>query len=234
MDGFYELLSDKLHLNEYHEYYYFTKKTHKLCYNDIKALEEFEHFDMRLFQFPGSDKIKRDAESEKYCLTYPPQLYFAGDFHNSKVERTDYPIIADYQLPVISKKLLSVMDSVKKFEHNVIPIVVFDFLDENPFIDNELRENIIRSYNYVYIKLFKFVLIDKITTNSFDKHTKHKWGFDPIKPEEGFDPIFRVRQLPERIFISEEAFNAINEYNAKAEDKIKGIRLYDGYDYISY
>ena len=104
MDGFYELESDKFHLNEYHEYYFFTKKVHGLQDNYIRRLEEYEHFDMRLCPFDGSDKIKKDAESEKSHIIYPEQLYFYGDFHKSKIERTDYPIIDGYQLLVISKK----------------------------------------------------------------------------------------------------------------------------------
>ena len=135
---------------------------------------------------------------------------------------------------VISKKLLSILDSVKYFKRDVISVIIFDFLEKDPFIDNKLRENIKKTLDYVYLKLFQFVLIDKTVMNSFNKNIKYKSDFNLVEPDEGFNPIFCVKQLPGRVFINEEAFKTINEYNVKSEDKIKGIKLYDGYDYISY
>jgi hypothetical protein len=130
LNGFYELLSDKSHLNEYHEYFFFAKLIHGLAENEIQQLQEYEHFDIRLLPFEGSGQIKRDAESEKYHMKYPDRLYFSGDFHNSKLERTDYPIVDDYQLLVISKKLSAVIDSVKPFKRGIVPTVIFDFLEK--------------------------------------------------------------------------------------------------------
>jgi hypothetical protein len=233
MNGFYELISDVSHLNEYHEYYFFTKKIHGLSDNQIMRLEEYEHFDMRLYPFIGSEEIKKDAESNKYHMIYPEYMYFTGDFHNSKIERTDYPIIDGYQLLVLSKKLMAVIDSVKKFKRDIIPTIIFNFLEENPFIENNiLKNNIKQTSDYIYLKLFQFVMIDKVNASHFNR--KYKWDFNIIKPEEDIDPIFRIRQLPERVFITEDAYNAIEDYNKKTEDKIKGIKLYDGYDYIYF
>jgi len=91
LNGFYELLSDESHLNEYHEYFFF-KEINGLKDNQIRQLQEYEHFDIRFLPFEGSDQIKRDAESEKYHMKYPDCLYFSGDFHNSKLERTEHPL----------------------------------------------------------------------------------------------------------------------------------------------
>ena len=233
MNNFYELLSDESHLNEYHEYFFF-KKINGLKDDQIRQLQEYEHFDIRLLPFEGSDKIKRDAESEKYYINYPDRLYFSGDFHESKLERTDYPIIDGYQLPVISKKLLSVIDSVKPFKRDIVPAVIFDFQEKNPFNENnELRYGVKQTSDYVYLKLFQFVTIDKVKTK-IDKDSKFFWNFNIETPDEGLDPIFRIRQFPERVFITEDVFHAINENNIKKESKkIEGIRLYDGGNYYN-
>ena len=86
-------------------------------------MQEYEDFDIRLLPFEGSDQIKKDAESEQYRMTYPDRLYFTGDFHNSKLEHTDYPIVDNYQLLVISKKLFMIIDSVKPFKRDTLPKV---------------------------------------------------------------------------------------------------------------
>jgi hypothetical protein len=231
MNNFYELLPDKFHLNEYHEYFFF-KKINGLKDDQIRRLQEYEHFDIRLFPFEGSGGIKRDAESEKYYLKYPDCLYFSGDFHESKLERADYPITDAYQLPVISKKLLTVIDSVKPFKRDIVPAVIYDFLEKAPFNENnELRNDIKQTSDYVYLKLFQFVTIDKVKTK-IEKDSKFFWNFNIEMPDEGLDPIFRIRQLPERIFITEDVFHAIDEYNIKKENKkIEGIKLYDGGNY---
>jgi hypothetical protein len=232
MNSFYELLSDESHLNEYHEYFFFNK-INGLKDNQIRQLQEYEHFDIRLLPFEGSGQIKMDAESEKDKMKYPDCLYFSGDFHNSKLERTDYPIVDNYQLLVISKKLLAIIDSVKPFKRDIIPTVIFDFLEKKPFNEkNEIRNNIKQTSDYVYIKLFQFVTIDKENTSQYDKNTKYKWDFNITMQEEGLEPIFRIRQLPGRVFITENVYKAIEENNIKNENKIEGIKLYNGSDYF--
>ena len=196
-------------------------------------MQEYEHFDIRLLPFEGSEQIKKDAEKEKYCIKYPNCLYFTGDFHKSKLERTDYPIVDNYQLLVVSKKLLSIIDLVKPFKRDIVPTVIFDFLENNPFIENrEIRNDVKQTSDYVYLKLFQFVMIDRENTSQYDKNTKYKWDFNIQMPEEGLDPIFRIRQLPGRVFITEDVYRAIEENNIKKESKIEGIKLYNGSEYF--
>jgi len=234
MNGFYELLSNKHHLNEYHEYYFLKKNIHGLSENEIRKLQEYEHFDIRLLPFKGSDQIKKAVENEKFQIIYPDRLYFTGDFHNSKLEQTDYPIVGVYQLLVISKKLLSIIDSVKQFSRDIVQAVIFDFLEMDPFNENsELKDQIKQTFDYVFVKLNNFVLIDNEDTSKFNKRTKYKWDFNIVMPEDGLDPIFRIKQIPERIFITEAVYKAIEEYNIKNDNKVKGINLYNGTEYFT-
>lgn len=240
MSDFYELMSCYLHLNEYHEYLFW--KANDKRRHEIIRLEEYEHFDMRILPFEGIDRLRRDAESENYHMEYPDPLFFTGDFESSKVERTDYPIIDAYQFLVISKRLLAIIDSVKEFERTVVPTVIFDFMAENPFLpNNELRDDVRRTTGYVYLKLSRFVTIDKEKSRYHRYHKKEPVDASDlsfIEPVESLDPLFRIRQLPERIFVTEDVRNAIDEYNAKAEKrmekKIEGIRLFGDSDYIDY
>jgi len=75
-------------------------------------------------------------------------------------------------------------------------------------------------------------MIDKVNTSQFDKNTKYKWDFNIELPEEGLDPIFRIRQLPGRVFITEDVYRAIEENNIKKENKVDGIKLYNGSEYL--
>ena len=61
---------------------------------------------------------------------------------------------------------------------------------------------------------------------------KYNWDFGIEMPEEGLAPIFRIRQLPGRVFITEDVYRAIEENNIKKENKIEGIKLYNGYEYF--
>jgi hypothetical protein len=123
MNEFYELVPEIFHhLIEYHEVLFWKQTKARL--HELRRLQEYEHFDIRLFPFAGSDKISADCESTKYRIQYPPQLFFSGNFET--IEGTDYPIVDGYQLPIISKKFLNVLESVKPFDYDAIPVTIFD------------------------------------------------------------------------------------------------------------
>jgi hypothetical protein len=230
MNEFYELLTDHVwHLKEYHEILFFPHNKGKWSKREITRLLKYEHFDIRLFPFEGSDNIKEDCESEEYRIQYPPQLFFSGNFET--VEGTDYPVVDGYQLPIISKKFLNVLESVKPFDYDAIPITIFDasFVEPPLLPDTVLKERIRQNSDYIYLKCKRFVMMDK---EVFDKHARLFTTDDyaVIEPYDGLDPIFRIKQAPEKLFISEAAHKAIDEFNAKQENndlgiKIKGLRL---------
>jgi hypothetical protein len=232
MARFYELMSDEFwHLKEYHEYFFWTFNEPR--FPEIRRLAEYEHFDMRLLPFEGSEQLRMDAEKTKHNISFPEPLYFIGNFET--VENTDYPIIDNYQLPIISKKLLSVLESVKPFAYKAIPVTVFDFLVKDPFLpDGTLRDEVKRTTDYVYLQFFQFVLIENSRSRSDICP-----DFEIDLPEEELDPIFRVRQLPQRLFITREARRAIDQFNRSTKDqdrRLKGFRLYSNQtsDYIDY
>jgi hypothetical protein len=233
MADFYELMPDKFwHLNEYHEYYFWTKNKHR--WNEIKRLEEYEDFDICLLPFEGSEKTGMEAKIVERHISCPGQpLYFTGNFET--LENTDYPVAKEYQFPIISKKLLSLLESVKPFVYETIPVTIFDFLARDPFLPcGILRDEVKRTTDYVYLKVFQFVMMEnsRWKPNIFPE-------FEILEPVEELDPLFRVRQLPQRLFISQEAREAIDRYNIKEKEKtnrIKGFRLCpnQSWDYLDY
>jgi hypothetical protein len=233
MAAFYELMPDMFwHLKEYHEYFFFTVNEPR--FPELRRLEEYEHFDIRLLPFPGSEQFRIDAETTKHRMAYPQPLYFTGNFET--VENTDYPVVDAYQFPVVSRKLLSVLESVnpQAFTYEAVPVTIFDFLAKDPFLPNgALRDGVKRTTAYVYLNFFPFVLMEK---PRFDSSFPE---FDIIEPDEGLDPVFRVRQLSQRLFITAEARKAIDAYNRKVNnesDRIKGFRLCpnQSWDYVDY
>jgi hypothetical protein len=234
MSKFYELqIEEYLHLNEYHEYYFFTKNDHR--WYEIARLEEYEHFDIRLLPFEGSEQIKVDSGSDKYRMQYPPQLFFSGNFET--VERIDYPVVDGYQLPVISRKFLNLLESVKPFYYDTIPVTIFDAFAKDPFLTSmALKENVKRTTEYVYLKIKQFVMLDKDNSDKNAGRSKYFYHLEVFEPDEGLDPIFRIRQCPSRIFITEAIRDAIEKLKIKKqeENKIRGIRLYDGHDFLDY
>jgi hypothetical protein len=221
------------HLNEYHEYFFWTFNEPR--FPELRRLEEYEHFDIRLLPFEGSEQLRIDAETTKHRMAYPQPLYFTGNFET--VENTDYPVVDAYQFPVVSGKLLSVLESVNPlaFTYEAVPVTIFDFLAQAPFLPNgTLRDGVKRTTAYVYLKFFQFVMMEKPRSNPSNFP-----DFDIVEPAEGLDPVFRVRQLPQCLFITAEARKAIDAYNIKANnegDRIKGFRLYPSrsWDYLDY
>jgi hypothetical protein len=232
MACFYELIPDEFwHLKEYHEYFFWS--FNKPRFPEIQRLEEYEHFDIRLFPFEGSEQLRMDAEKTKHRISLPEPLYFTGNFET--VENTDYPVIDNYQLPVISKKLLSVLESVKPFAYRAIPVTIFDFLANDPFLPGgAFRDGVKRTTDYVYLQFFQAIVIEKSRSCSGICP-----DFEIDLPEEELDPIFRVRQLPQRLFITREARRAIDQFNRGTKDeecRLKGFRLWPSWTggYIDY
>jgi hypothetical protein len=190
----------------------------------LPALEEYEHFDIRLIPFEGSEKIKADCESKKYRIDYPPELVFSGNFET--LINTDYPIVDGYQLPVISKRFLKLLESVKPFEYDAIPVTIFDAFAKD-------KDNVKQTSDYVYLKIKQFILADKDNSGK-EFPSEYCSDFEIFEPEEGLDPIFRVCQCPGRLFVSQAVRDAIDAYNRKNELRICGLRLYGGWKYIDY
>jgi hypothetical protein len=111
---------------------------------------------------------------------------------------------------------------------------------EEPFLPGTvLKDHVRRSTDYIYLKFKQFVMADKELSNSKQDWRSRKEDYAVIEPDDGLDPIFRIRQLPEQLFISEAAHKAIDEFNVKQENKdlgikIKGIRLFRGGSIFDY
>jgi hypothetical protein len=85
-----------------------------------------------------------------------------------------------------------VLESLKPFACQSVPVTIFDFLAEDPFrTGGELRDGVKRNTDYVYLQIFQAILIEKSRSCSDICH-----DFEIDLPEEELDPIFRLRQPP--------------------------------------
>ena len=141
----------------------------------------------------------------------------------AELENLDY-ILTRPDLPIMSKRMLSVLESVKNFPHQTVPVVI---RDTEAAADSLIEKSGKVSTDYVAVQLLEQL-------NIFDREKSiyepgivnpNKVGFiDKLVlkvPEEGLPPIFRITDNRTYLYVSPEAKTALEEAG------ITGIRFVD-------
>ncbi|GHU52044.1 hypothetical protein FACS189496_1510 [Bacilli bacterium] len=228
MKDYYELGRDNFwHLKEYHEILFFRKR-HEIKDRRVRDnLEEFienESYDIwKIIPFKSIEKLETDYNNMNTDTKYPDLIYAAGNMNT--LAETDYPIVKNSNLLIISKGFLDALLPVKQFEFIAVPVTVYDATEKEPFLENgELTSLVERRTDFLYIKLLNFINIDR--ENSVfrsGKHPQDNFDFKKLSlqiPEDGLDPIFRLRQFPNPVLINKEACKAAKKQG------IKGVCLF--------
>jgi hypothetical protein len=235
MKDFYELKrEDFWHLKEYHEILFFRKR-HEIKDKRVRDnLDEFienESYDIwKIIPFTGSEKLEKDYTNTNTDIEYPDVIYAAGNLDT--LADTDCPIVKNSNLLIISKRFLDALHSVKQFDFTAVPVTVYDACEKEPFLENgELKSFVERRTDFLYIKLLNFIAIDQ--ENSVyrsGKRGRSSFGFEKLAlviPDDGLDPIFRLRKFPNTVLINKEACKIAKKQG------IKGVRLWSFPDAFS-
>ena len=139
------------------------------------------------------------------------------------LENLDY-ILTRPDLPVMSKRMLSVLESVKNFPHQVIPVVIQD-TEAAP--DSLIEKSGKVSTDYVAVQLLEQLnIFDReksvYSTSSINPNAVGRIRKLVLKvPESGLPPIFRIIENSTYLYVSPEAKAALEEAG------ITGIRFVD-------
>ena len=177
---------------------------------DAKVMDEFKdaHKLRRAFYKPEPINSVREIRMEG--LMY----HFEG---------IDY-LYTEPKLPVMSKRMLSVLRSVRDFPHQVIPVTIEDVevtFDSLP--DSSGRV----STDYVAVQLTEQLDIFDRKKSDYDVYDDDPDEIEYINklvlkvPESGLPPIFKIIEDPIVMYVSPEAKTALEEAG------ITGIRFVD-------
>jgi hypothetical protein len=194
-------------------------------FDDLEHYKEGERdqWDAYLIKFPGSDKVRFWNPQP---LNLPEPVEF--DAQTDVLGSIDYLDDA-LSWPIMSRRMLNVLLSVKAFPHQVIPLV----MHETPVLSEEVgREGgpYIRTgkvnHDYVAVQLLEHLDVFDWEQSIYKRHPRLSGelkGF-PEKlvlkePNDGFPPLFRVKPLETLLYVSAEGRAALEAAG------IQGVRF---------
>lgn len=166
--------------------------------------------DITHIKFPGSQDLGSKMMGVK-DTELPNILYFQANFR--VIPRIDYPI-PDLSLFIVSGRMLDALKECGFFEYRSIPIVLIDdtYFGKIFNDNNELNTGFKINTDYLAIQLMRY-------TDAFDyekSEYKSSRAFPDevgvikklaLKESENYPPVFKIKEKPSRIFITEQTKN---------------------------
>jgi hypothetical protein len=146
--------------------------------------------------------------------------------YESSLSDTDYPYCS-VSWPIMSKRMLNVLLSVKDFPHRTWDVPFVGFPDNAPegLLIQELRDGVRHEDEFVAIQLLEQLDIFDWENSAYEMDSMFPEEVDRIRklvlkvPEEGLPPVFRLKVYPVQLYVSPEGRTALEAAN------IKGVRF---------
>jgi hypothetical protein len=168
--------------------------------------------------FDGVEQVSPAMSSTSEQVEFPVPVEFQGLL--STIRQTDFPAAED-GWPLMSKRMLAVLESVGPFPHRVLPARIIEgrigrSLAEDPRYDEQgkLKPDFYTD-DYVLLQLTEHLDAVDLDRSIYDiYHTDVKMISGLSKPifrdiGQEYPPIFRCTQSPVDIFITEKAKRAL-------------------------
>jgi hypothetical protein len=200
------------------------KQAYELRRNLVHLENTSRERDAYLVEFPGHLR-----HSTKFCrpveFDYPTHnVEFQG--YESILRHTDYPF-CDVGWPIMSKRMLNILLTVKNFPHRIwdIPFVGFPDNTSDALLEKGLSGGIRHDNEFVAVQLLEQLDIFDWENSVYEDGLVSPNTVSSIRelalkmPEEGLPPIFRLKVYPVHLYVSPEGRAALEAAN------IKGIRF---------
>jgi hypothetical protein len=163
-------------------------------------------------------------------LDLPERIEFTAVFDSLRINNpkfiraTDYPDVRE-NWPIMSKRMLNALLSVRDFPHQAIPVVMLSN-KMIPTPSGTLIEDDSESHDYVAVQLLEHLDIldwDSSTCTRCPAHPEFMDDFDQLteivltEPPEGFPPLFRITAKPMFLFVSAAGMAALEAAGIKGE-----------------
>jgi hypothetical protein len=194
-------------------------------FDDLKHYKEGERgqWDAYLVKFPGSSNVDF---WEPVILTLPEPVEF--DAQKDVLGSIDYFTTVP-TWPVMSRRMLDVLLSVRTFPHQVVPLI----MHETPVLSDDVETQggpYIRTgrvnHDYVAVQLLEHLDVFDWENSIYEIHPRLPGRLDEFpeklvlkEPLSGFPPIFRVKPLETLLYVSAEGRAALEAAG------IRGVRF---------
>jgi hypothetical protein len=200
--------------------------------------QDIDHLEGKDVKYDIEIEVDESNESQvEHVLSIRPDELEVLDIPNplrcwaemSRTIYTDYPYCDYLSGSIMSKRMLEVLLSVKSFGHLVYPVELIDWELTPP-----RGFTVPNNYDYILIQLTEYTTVfdyeksvyskRKYTVPRYNKNGEEEWFVSNVEefsftvPQNGLPPIFRVEESPVRLFVSDEARQALKE------SKITGIK----------
>jgi hypothetical protein len=146
--------------------------------------------------------------------------------YESSLSDTDYPYCS-VSWPIMSKRMLDVLLSVKDFPHRTWDIPFIGFPNNAPegLLIKELRDGVRHDDEFLAVQLLDQLDIFDWENSTYKTYTAMPDEVMSIRklvlkvPKEGLPPVFRLKVYPVQLYVSPEGRTALESAN------IKGVRF---------
>jgi hypothetical protein len=202
----------------------FVKQAYKLNYEPFHLEDTSRDYDAYIMEWPEyrSYSLKFKEVSD---FDYPAHgVEFHG--YESSLSDTDYPY-ENVGWPIMSKRMLNTLLSVKEFPHRTWEVPFVGFPDNAPeeLLRKGLRDGVRHDNEFVVVQLLEHLDIFDWENSVYEMDPMFSDEIDRIRklvlrvPEEGLPPIFRLKVDPIVWYVSPEGRDALEAAN------IRGIRF---------
>jgi hypothetical protein len=184
-------------------------------------------YDAELVPFEGSENISTAMCRYPESVEFPNPVLFQGFLES--VRQTDHPLTLGEAFPLMSKRMVGILESVGPFPHNVLSVRITDGVIGRRLSDNDShydeQGNLKPEYytdDYVLLQLTEHLDAMDLDRSEYGRYNPktnlvrlvEKFVFKDIGRE--FPPIFRLTNCPTDLFISEAAKEALETAGIKS------------------
>jgi hypothetical protein len=174
------------------------ERGHLIDENEDCSVVVFDGLEEFRFQLGGIQKYKAQH-----------QIVLQGNF-NIIPNKSDFPVV-DIGVPLMSKKMISILEEDKNLLLNKINSVIVDdtYLDSLFVDNNELNDNLPKNDDYMFLQILSFAKVFDIKNSVFKPLRSNPDKIGIInklvlkEPVGGFPAIFRIEEKPSMLFINE-------------------------------
>jgi hypothetical protein len=173
----------------------------------------------QVFPFEGYEEVSIAMSDPSETVEFPNPVQFQGLL--STVRQTDYPVIHE-GWPVMSKRMVEVLESVGSFPHRILPARILDGRIGRSLVEGDRRFDEQGNFkpefytdDYVLLQLTEHLStmdLERSVYDYYDPEVNMLSGIEKLVLEDigqEYPPIFRLAHCPARLFITEAAKQAL-------------------------
>jgi hypothetical protein len=194
------------------------KKVYRLSHSYDHLIDM--HFDASFEPFEGDIAIDVNMMGKEE-FQKPDVIYLRANF-NVIPAKTDFPI-TDLTFPILSKKMIHVLEKVRPFKHRLLNTIMVDDTHLTSYLDQqgELLSDVRRDNSYFGLQFSEYTEAFDYTNSIF---TPRKSNLDQVgvirklvlkTPKDGFPSFFKIKENLTYELLSQDAKEALESNQIK-------------------